>query len=173
MRLYYIFNNNISQKTTKKEKYKNNFNKFKAFDYENVATNKMRYINFNFINNSIIRLKDILQENNPLWKFIQYAKPYNITNNKLESNDINNNNENIELLLNKDNNFVTKKFPKKITKEVFNFNNKIAKKNFYFTRMNNIESKKLNLNLIDKVILIQKNIPRIFEQKSYIFKYKQ
>lgn len=159
---------NISQKTTKKEKYKNNFNKFKAFDYENVATNKMRYINFNFINNSIIRLKDILQENNPLWKFIQYAKPYNITNNKLESNDINNNNENIELLLNKDNNFVTKKFPKKITKEVFNFNNKIAKKNFYFTRMNNIESKKLNLNLIDKVILIQKNI-RGFLSKKVIY----
>ena len=156
---------NIYQKATIKEKLKSNINKLKSFDYENVATNKMRYINFNFINNSILRLRDILQENNPLWKYIQYAKPYNISNNKLETNDIKNNKENIELLLNKNNNFVTKKFCKKITKEVFNFNNKTTKKNFYFQRMSNIETKKLNLNLLDKVILIQKNIRGFLSKK--------
>jgi len=156
---------NIYQKTTIKEKLKSNINKLKSFDYENVATNKMRYINFNFINNSILRLRDILQENNPLWKYIQYAKPYNISNNKLEANDIKNNKENIELLLNKDNHFDTKKFSKKITKEVFNFNNKTTKKNFYFQRMSNIETKKLNLNLLDKVILIQKNIRGFLSKK--------
>ena len=161
-------NNNVYKKENKNKEYKTNVNKLKEFNYDKVATNKMKYINFNNINNSILKLKEVLQINNPLSKYIQHAKPYNILDIKYKENinpinpDIN---INEKLLLNKEKNIANKSIFKKLRKDVINFNNRNTKKNFYFSRMNNIESKKLNLNLTNKIILIQKHIRGFLTKK--------
>ena len=144
-----------------------NINNLRTFNYENLATNKMQYININVIINSIIKLKDVLKTNNHLNKYIKHAKPYNISNIKLDS-DVYKNKNKIGAILNKKNNLHEKSIPKKLGQEIINFNNQNIKRNFYFTRMCNIERKKINSNFIDKIILIQKNI-RGFLSKKIIY----
>ena len=158
-------NNNVYKKENKNKEYKTNVNKLKEFNYDKVATNKMKYINFNNINNSILKLKEVLQINNPLSKYIQNAKPYNILDIKYKENINPDININEKLLLNKEKNIANKSIFKKLRKDVINFNNRNTKKNFYFSRMNNIESKKLNLNLTNKIILIQKHIRGFLTKK--------
>ena len=158
-------NNYAYQKVNINEKYKANVNKLKTFNYDKVATNKMKYINFNNINISILKIKEVLPNNNPLLKYIEYAKPYNLLDIKCKENINPDNNIKEKLLLNKEKNIASKNISKNFKKEVINFNNKNTKRNFYFSRMKNIESKKLNLNLTNKIILIQKHIRGLFESK--------
>ena len=158
-------NNNVYKKENKNKEYKTNVNKLKEFNYDKVATNKMKYINFNNINNSILKLKEVLQINNQLSKYIQHAKPYNILDIKYKENIYPDININEKLLLNKEKNIANKSIFKKLRKNVINFNNRNTKKNFYFSRMNNIESKKLNLNLTNKIILLQKHIRGFLTKK--------
>ena len=159
--------NFISQKINIKKEYKinNNNNNIRDFNYEKVANNKMQYININVIINSIIQLKDVLKSNHPLSKYIQHAKPYDkISTIKIDSKS----NKNTGLILNKNNNynFINKnKIPEKISKEIINFNRNSVKKNFYFTRMCNIESKKINSKYIDKIIFLQKSIRGFLSKK--------
>ena len=161
--------NNIYQKETINEKNKANINNFRNLNYENIATNKMQYINFNIINNYIIRLKDVLKSNNELSKYIQYAKEYNNSSNiKIDLNDKKYNKAKAKLILNKNRIFVHKKVPENIRKEVIDFSHKKCKKNFYYTRMSNIEKKRINLNVTDKIIMIQKHI-RGFLSKKIIY----
>ena len=161
--------NNIYQKTNinTNKNYLANVNNLRTFNYENLATNKMQYININIIINSIIKLKDVLKINNYLNKYIEHVKPYNISNINLDS-DIYKNKNKIGLILNKNNNIYEKNIPKKVNREVINFDNQKIKRNFYFTRMCNIERKRINSNFIDKIILIQKNI-RGFLSKKIIY----
>ena len=161
-------NNYDYQKVNINEKYKANVNKLKTFNYDKVATNKMKYINFNNINISILKIKEVLPNNNPLLKYIEYAKPYNLLDIKCKENINPDNNIKEKLLLNKEKNIASKNISKNFKKEVINFNNKNTKRNFYFSRMKNIESKKLNLNLTNKIILIQKHI-RGFLTKKVIY----
>ena len=166
--------NNIDQKANIKEMCKINdnlinINEIKSFNYEKVAMNKMQYINLNIIMDSILRLKNILKNDNPLLKYIEHATPFNISSIKLDSKDFKKNNkDNIGLILNKKDNIIDKNISKKLGKEMINFNSKNTKKNFYYTRMCNIETKKINSSITDKIILIQKNI-RGFLSKKIVY----
>ena len=160
--------NFISQKINIQKEYKmnNNNNNLSDFNYEKVANNKMQYININVIINSILKLKDVLKTNHPLSKYIQYAKPYDkISSIKIDSKKIKN--TNTGLILNKNNtNIINKiKTTKKINKEIINFNQNNIKKNFYFTRMYNIEQKKTNSKFINKIIFLQKSIRGYLSKK--------
>ena len=160
--------NFISQKINIQKEYKmnNNNNNLSDFNYEKVANNKIQYININVIINSILKLKDVLKTNHPLSKYIQYAKPYDkISSIKIDSKKIKN--TNTGLILNKNNtNIINKiKTTKKINKEIINFNQNNIKKNFYFTRMCNIETKKINSKFINKIIFLQKSIRGFLSKK--------
>ena len=154
---------NDHQKVAITEKYRANVNKIRDYNYNNLASNKMKIINFNIINNYILRLKDKIKDKNPLSKYFQHAKYYNPNNIKVDFIDNTNN-----LIIKNKNIFIERKIPKKLNREIFNFNSKKCKKNYYYTRMYNFEYKKYNLNLTEKIILIQKHI-RGFLSKKIIY----
>ena len=161
--------NYISKKINIQKEYKvNNHNNLRDFNFEKIANNKMQYININVIINSILQLKDVLKSNHPLSKYIQYAKPYDkISSIKLDSKKIKNNEiPKAGLIINKNNDSIIQdKIPKKINKEIINFNQNSIKKNFYFTRMCNLEAKKINSKYIDKIIFLQKSIRGFLSNK--------
>ena len=159
-------NNNISEKVNIQKEYNiNNKSNLRDFNYEKVANNKMQYININVIINSILQLKDILKTNHPLSKYIQYAKPYDkISSIKLDSKKLSKSKTGL-ILNNINNNNIQRKIPKKLNKEIVNFNSNKIKKSFYFTRMCNIESKKTNSKFIDKIIFLQKSIRGFLSKK--------
>ena len=157
--------NYIYQKGTTNDKHKTILNELKTFNYDNVATNKMRFVNFNYILNSVLKLKDLIKNDIPLKKYIQHAKPITSSNINLTLKEKKMNK--FDFILKTENKLITKKLNKKLNKEIINFNNK-NNKNFYFTRMCNIETKKMNSNITNKIILIQKNI-RGFLSKKIIY----
>ena len=157
--------NYIYQKGTTNDKHKTILNELKNFNYDNVATNKMRFVNFNYILNSVLKLKDSIKNDIPLKKYIQHAKPITSSNINLTLKEKKMNK--FDFILKTENKLITKKLNKKLNKEIINLNNK-NNKNFYFARMCNIETKKMNSNITNKIILIQKNI-RGFLSKKIIY----
>ena len=155
--------NYIYKKATIKEKYINIVNQLRSLNFENIANNKMHHMNFSFIINSIINLKKIINKNSPYMRYIKYVKPYNLKKAKINTKKTKYTNK---LLLNKKNKINLKKDLPKTNKDIISFNkNKKNFKNFYYTRMCNIEFKKINININEKIILLQKNIRGFLSRK--------
>ena len=156
-------NNYIYKKAIIKDKYEKIVNELRSFNFEKIAINKIQHMNFNFLMNSIINIKKVLNKNNPIMRYIKYVKPCNLKNTKnyKKNKDINNslfyennklNSKNKVLLFEKE--------------QIINFNkNKRNCKNFYYTRMCNIEYKKINNNITEKIILLQKTIRGYLSKK--------
>ena len=152
--------NYIYKKAFIKEKFENIANQLRALNFEKIAINKMQHMNFNFLINSIINLKKITNTNSPFMRYIKYVKPYNIPNSKI------NKKKKAKLIFNKSNKITTKNDLLKLNKQIINFNQiKKNYRNFYYTRMCNIEFKKINSNITEKIILIQKYIRGYLSKK--------
>ena len=155
--------NFIYKKAIIREKYSNIVNQIRAFNFENIANNKMKHMSFSFIINTIINLRKIINNNSPYMRYVKYVKPYNLKKAKI----ILKNNNNIEkpLFNGKNKNInIKKNFPIK-NAEIISFINRNNYKNFYYTRMSNIEFKKININITEKIILLQKNIRGFLSRK--------
>ena len=143
--------NYVYKKIILKESYESSISKLRTLNYEKIAKFKMKNMNFRFLLNSIFKLKNSIKRNNPLLKYIKNVQPYsypylkkNISQNILSINELFKNN-------------IKSKFPKK--EKILNFSASTKNfKNFYYSRMSNIEYKKVNLNKNEKIILIQKHI---------------
>ena len=152
--------NYIYKKAFIKEKFENIANQLRALNFEKIAINKMQHMNFYFLINSIINLKKITNTNSPFMRYIKYVKPYNIPNSKI------NKKKKAKLIFNKSNKITTKNDLLKLNKQIINFNQiKKNYRNFYYTRMCNIEFKKINSNITEKIILIQKYIRGYLSKK--------
>ena len=155
--------NYVYKKATIKEKYNNMVNEIRSLNFENIANNKMQHMNFNYMINSIINLKKIINNKNPYMRYIKYVKPYNIQNSKINIKNKNYNNKVLFDTKNKLN--INKNILKK--EKLIDFNkNKKNYRNFYFTRMCNTDLKKINTNITDKIILLQKNIRGFLSKKT-------
>ena len=152
--------NFIYKKAVIKEKYEKLSNELRTLNFEKIANNKMQHMNFNFLINSIINLKKITNQNSPFMKYIKYVKPYIIPNSKI------NKQKKKKLTINKRSKLTKKIDLLKLNEHIINFNrNNKNYKNFYYTRMCNIEFKKINSNITEKIILLQKNIRGYLSKK--------
>jgi hypothetical protein len=130
----------------------------RTFNYEKIAKFKMKNMNLKLLLNSIFKLKSKINKNNPLLKYINYVKPYNYQN--LQINIY----EKPSLIDNIFKNKIKKIIPKK--ESILNFSSKNRNfRNFYYSRMSNIEYKKINHNRNEKIILIQKHIRGFLSKK--------
>jgi hypothetical protein len=104
-------------------------------------------------------------------KYIRYVKPYNTNINYSKINIKGNRNKRKILSKAVKNNLKLNKNVLKTNEKIINFQ-KIAKnsRNFYFTRMCNCEAKRINSNITEKIILLQKNI-RGFLSKKVVDEY--
>lgn len=157
--------NYIYKKATIKEKYENMVKELRALNYENMADSKMQHMDFIFLINSILKLKKTINKNNPYMKYIKYVKPYNLNNIIINSNS-----NKYKLLLEEEKNKLNTKvnYSSKSNEQILNFNkNRKNCRNFYFTRMCNIECKKVNASRTEKIILLQKNIRGFLSKKIF------
>ena len=162
--------NFIYKKIAIKENIKNTKDNLRALNYEKIAKYKMRNMSINFLLNSIIKLKSSLQKSNPMMKYIKNVKPYDY------SNIINNFN-----ITNKTE-ILKKYFKFNNTKAYYISNNKTKNKNkketsldlstkqkqyknFYFSRMANIDHEKVINSRKEKIIYIQKHIRGFLRKK--------
>ena len=160
--------NYVYKKAIIKDNYESMINELRTLDFENIANNRMNHMNFNFIINSIINLKKITNSKNPFMKYIKYVKPYNTNINYSKVNIKGNKNKNKILSEEEKKNLkVKQKFPK-LSEKTINFQKN--SKNFYFTRMCNSETKRINSSITEKIIMLQKNI-RGFLSKKVIDEY--
>ena len=164
-------NNYIYKKALIKEKYENMINELRSLNFENIANNKMNHMNFNFLINTIINLKKITNTKNPFMKYIRYVKPYN-TNIKYSKINIKGNKNKRKFIFKEvKNNLKVNKNVLKTNEKIINFQkNAKNSRNFYYTRMCNCEAKRINSNITEKIILLQKNI-RGFLSKKVVDEY--
>ena len=148
----------IYKKVILKENMENSKSELRTFDYEKIAKYKMKNMNLKYLLNSIFKLKNSINKNNPLLKYIKNVKPYNYSNIKINLSE---NGQIIEFFNNKKINLVPKKKDK-----ILNFSpNTKNYKNFYYSRMSNIEYKKIIHNRNEKIILIQKHVRGFLSKK--------
>ena len=148
----------IYKKVILKETMETSKSELRAIDYEKIAKYKMKNMNIKFLLNSILKLKNSINKNNPLLKYIKNVKPYDYPNIKI---NLSANGPIIEFLNNKKINIVPKQKEK-----ILNFSANINNfKNFYYSRMFNIEYKKINHNRNEKIILIQKHVRGFLSKK--------
>ena len=144
--------NYIYKKIIIKESFNNSKKELRQLNYEKIAKYKMKNLNIKYFLEFIIKLKNTLNENNPFLKYIKDVQPYDYTNIKINISQT-------EPLLNQY--YINKKIIKNSKKKekILNFSDiKKNMKNIYFSRMYNIEYKKVNHNRNEKIILIQKHI---------------
>ena len=148
----------IYKKVILKENMENSKSELRAFNYDKIAKYKMKNMNLKFLLNSIFKLKNSINKNNPLFKYIKNVKPYNYQNIKINLSE---NCSIIEFFNNKKINKVPKKQEK-----ILNFSPSTKNyKNFYYSRMSNIEYKKVNHTRNEKILLIQKHIRGFLSKK--------
>ena len=148
----------IYKKVRIKDNISNAISELRTFNYEKIAKFKMKNMNLKLLLNSIFKLKSKINKNNPLLKYINYVKPYNYQN--LQINIY----EKPSLIDNIFKNKIKKIIPKK--ESILNFSSKNKNfRNFYYSRMSNIEYKKINHNRNEKIILIQKHIRGFLSKK--------
>ena len=152
--------NYIYKKVIIKENFKNTNSEIRFLNYEKIAKYKMKNMNLNILLNSIFNLKNSININNPLYKYIKNAQYYQYKNLKM------NNSENVHLLDVQFKNNIKKKCPK--IDKILNFSQNLKNfKCFYYSRMSNIEYKKINNNKIEKIILIQKHVRGFLSKKIF------
>ena len=151
--------NYIYKKSIIKENFINTKKELRLLNYEKVAKYKMEKMNFKILLRLIINLKNTLNKNNPLLKYIKDVRPYNYVKMK-------NNISLEETILKKyfQNKIIIKNSNKK--EKILNFTSKTKNlRNFYYSRMCNIDYKKIIQNRNEKIILIQKHIRGFLSKK--------
>ena len=147
--------NYVYKKIIIKEKQENSKYQLESLNYEKIAKYKMKRMNLRILLDSIVKVKNSLNKNNPFLRYIEDAKPYLYYNKpiiKAKTEPIFNKYKNI-------NNYSKKEKCLNFSKT----NNNL--KNFYYSRMFNIDCKKINNNKIEKVLLIQKHIRGFLSKK--------
>ena len=147
--------NYVYKKIIIKEKQENSKYQLESLNYEKIAKYKMKRMNLRILLDSIVKVKNSLNKNNPFLRYIEDAKPYLYYNKpiiKAKTEPIFNKYKNI-------NNYSKKEKCLNFSKT----NNNL--KNFYYSRMYNIDCKKINNNKIEKVLLIQKHIRGFLSKK--------
>ena len=149
--------NFIYKKVTIKKDIKNIKDNLRTLNYEKIAKYKMKNMSINFLLNSIFKLKNSLQKTNPIMKYIKNVKLYDYTK-----------------LLNtyaKKDKIIKEYINNKKRKMPYKYNNKNYKekridlsakqkhyKNYYYSRMVNIDREKVINSRKEKIIYIQKYI---------------
>ena len=148
--------NFIYKKITIKKGVKNIKDSLRTLNYEKIAKYKMKNMSINFLINSIFNLKNSLQKTNPIMKYIKNVKLYDY-NNIIKTIP---NKEQIVKEYLKNNN--SKKIPLKINnkkeKHIDLSNKEKHYKNYYYSRMANIDKEKVIKSRKEKIIFIQKYI---------------
>ena len=147
--------NFVYKKIIIKEKQGNLKPQVESLNYEKIAKYKMKKMNLRILLDSIVKVKNSLNKNSPFLKYIKDAKPYIYYNKTIIK-------AKTEPTLNKYRN--KNNFSKKEKCLNFSKTNKNLK-NFYYSRMYNIDCKKINNNKIDKILLIQKHIRGFLRKK--------
>lgn len=135
-----------------KENQGNLKNELDSLNFEKIAKYKMKRMNLRILLDSIVKVKNSLNKNSPFLKYIKDTKPYIYYSKKIvkaKREPI------LEKYINKNN------YSKKEKCINFSKNNR----NFYYSRMCNIDCKKINNNKIDKILLIQKHIRGFLRKK--------
>ncbi len=152
--------NYIYRKVIIKENYKNNISELRTLNYEKIAKYKMKKMNLKLLLNSIFKLKNTIKKTNPLLKYIKNVKPYCPSNTNI----------NISQQDSMLNFFFKNNVKKKSTKREIILNlssSRKSYKNFYYSRMANIENKRNNNNKDKKIILIQKYVRGFLSKKIF------
>ena len=151
---------NYIYKKSEINNFRNSISAIKTLNYEKIAKHRMKNMNIKFLLSSIYKLKNTINGNNPLFKYIKNVQSYQ---NKTLKINIAENKPILNLFFK---NNIKKKYPK--NEKILSFSS-CAKnyRNFYYSRMSNIECKKINNNKIEKIILIQKNIRRFLNKKIF------
>ena len=152
----YLSLNYIYRKVIAKENYENSKRDLRCLNYEKIAKYYMKSMNLKLLLESIFKLKQSLNKNNPLLKYIKDVEPYNSFN------------LNINITSSAP---ILKEYYK--NKNIFNSKNKREKilsfvgpkRNFYFSRMCNTDYKRAIHNRNEKIILIQKHIRGFLSKK--------
>ena len=147
--------NYVYKKIIIKEKQENSKYQLESLNYEKIAKYKMKRMNLRILLDSIVKVKNSLNKNNPFLRYIEDAKPYLYYNKPI----IKAKTEPIFNKYKKINNYSKKEKCLNFSKT----NNNL--KNFYYSRMYNIDCKKINNNKIEKVLLIQKHIRGFLSKK--------
>ena len=162
--------NFIYKRITTKENKKDIKNNLRALNYEKIAKYKMTNMSINFLINSIFKLKNSIKKSNPIMKYINNVRPYDYS--KLIQNFKNNNDILKEYYkFNKDKNKTPFNFNKSRKEKIIDLSGKINRhKNYYYTRMNNIDREKVINSRKEKIIFIQKYVrgflfKKIFEEE--------
>ena len=157
--------NLIYKKVMMKESFKNSKDNLRTLNYEKIAKYKMRNMTIDFLINSIFKLKNSIMLSNPIMKYIKNVKPYDyskIVNNIQNKKDILK-----EYLFFKNN--MGPNIRKRMKEKTIDLSGKETNnKNYYYSRMTNIDHKKITNTRKEKIILIQKNI-RGFLRKKIIY----
>ena len=157
--------NLIYKKVMMKESFKNSKDNLRTLNYEKIAKYKMRNMTIDFLINSIFKLKNSIMLSNPIMKYIKNVKPYDyskIVNNIQNKKDILK-----EYLFFKNN--MGQNIRKRMKEKTIDLSGKETNnKNYYYSRMTNIDHKKITNTRKEKIILIQKNI-RGFLRKKIIY----
>ena len=157
--------NLIYKKVMMKESFKNSKDNLRTLNYEKIAKYKMRNMTIDFLINSIFKLKNSIMLSNPIMKYIKNVKPYDyskIVNNIQNKKDILK-----EYLFFKNN--IGQNIRKRMKEKTIDLSGKETNnKNYYYSRMTNIDHKKITNTRKEKIILIQKNI-RGFLRKKIIY----
>jgi hypothetical protein len=157
--------NLIYKKVMMKESFKNSKDNLRTLNYEKIAKYKMRNMTIDFLINSIFKFKNSIMFSNPIMKYIKNVKPYDyskIVNNIQNKKDILK-----EYLFFKNN--MGPNIRKRMKEKTIDLSGKDTNnKNYYYSRMTNIDHKKIINTRKEKIILIQKNI-RGFLSKKIIY----
>ena len=152
--------NYIYKKVIIKEHLKNSISEIRKLNYEKIAKYKMKNMNIKFLLNSIFRLRNSINRNNPLFKYIKNVQSYQYNNLKI------NNSKNAPLLGVIFKNNLNNKCPP--TEKSLNLSQNVKNfRNFYYSRMLNNEYKKINNNKIEKIIIIQKHVRGFLSKKIF------
>ena len=162
--------NFIYKRITTKENKKDIKNNLRLLNYEKIAKYKMTNMSINFLINSIFKLKNSIKNSNPIMKYIKNVKPYDYS--KLLIN-LNNKNEILKeyYKYNNNKNKIAFNSIKKRKEKILDLSLKSKKnKNFYFSRMVNIDQEKVINSRKEKIVFIQKYVrgfllKKIFEEE--------
>ena len=156
--------NFIYKKITIKDNIKNTKDNLRALNYEKIAKYKMKNMSINFLLNSIFKYKKTLNKSNPIMKYIKNVKLYDysiILNNISNKEDILKEyfkyNNNKKIYINNIN---------KTKEKILDLSGKGKQnKNYYYSRMINIDREKEINSRKEKIIFIQKYIRGFLKKK--------
>ena len=150
----------IYKKIIIKEKTKNIKDNLCLLNYEKFAKYKMKNMSINFLLNTIFKIKNSLNKESPIMKYIKNVKLYDYSNliNNTNKKDIKD-----TFIFNTNNDF---DFLPKNEKKFDLSGKEIHYKNSYFSRMIHIDKKIIIHSKKEKIVLIQKYIRGFLQKKK-------